>query len=105
MEKPTEIAFEAAGIAYGNKMLVTGGGAGIVGWLASLNWLGLIGTAVAVMGLAANVYFQKRRDSREQAEQEAERLRQERREAREEAEHLARMAAIAERCAHDRKKD
>lgn len=61
---------------------VTQGGAitGVAGWLASVNWVGLIGAAAAVIGLAANVYFQIRRDRREAAES------------------LARLNALQERC-------
>ena len=44
---------------------------GFLGWLAQINWLGLIASCCAIVGLAANVYFQIRRDRREQRESEA----------------------------------
>lgn len=45
--------------------------AGALGWLAQINWVGLIGVLVAVIGLLANIYFQVRRDRRESAESAA----------------------------------
>ncbi|ADP15418.1 holin [Achromobacter sp. K91] len=53
---------------------------GVVGWAAQVNWIGWAGVLVAVVGLFANLYYQRRRDRREQAESEA------------------RMAALRERC-------
>lgn len=48
-----------------------GGIAGFVGWLASLNWLGLIGAAVAIVGGAVNIYVNWQRNKREKALHEA----------------------------------
>ncbi|OWT62027.1 holin [Candidimonas nitroreducens] len=42
-----------------------GAGASAVGWAANIDWLTVVGVAVAVIGLAVNVYFQIRRDRRE----------------------------------------
>jgi len=63
-----EIAVEAAGISVANKTMIGGAATGLVGWLSQVNWIGVIGVAVAVVGLAANIYFQVRRDRRESAE-------------------------------------
>lgn len=52
------------------KMTVGGAVAGFFGWLAQINWIGLSAVLVAVLGLVANVYFQHRRDKREQRESE-----------------------------------
>lgn len=64
----SEAATEAAGISLANKTMAGGAGAGVLGWLSQVNWMGLIGAAVAIIGLAANIYFQIRRDRREAAE-------------------------------------
>lgn len=71
MTAKTEIAAEVVGASLGNKMMAAGAGTGVLGWVAQVNWLGLIGAAVAVAGLTANVYFQVRRDRREAAESAA----------------------------------
>jgi len=51
-----------------------------VGWAAQVNWIGWTGILIALAGLLANLYFQRRRDKRERAE------------------HVARMKAIREGC-------
>lgn len=71
---------EVVGAAAANKVTQAGAVAGVLGWLAQINWIGLSGVLVAVLGLAANFYFQHRRDKREQAES------------------LARIEALRERC-------
>lgn len=48
-----------------------GGVAGFLGWLASINWLGLIGATVAVIGLIVSWYYKHKRDRREEAEHKA----------------------------------
>jgi 4-hydroxybenzoate polyprenyltransferase len=54
--------------AVSDKATLGGAATGVIGWLASINWIGLLGVAIALMGLIANVYFQHRRDKREQLE-------------------------------------
>lgn len=39
--------------------------------LAAVNWIGWAGVFIALLGLFANLYYQRRRDRREQAESEA----------------------------------
>lgn len=53
------------------KSMLGGAITGAIGFLASINWIGLIGVLVAVLGLFANIHFQLRRDKREQRESEA----------------------------------
>lgn len=48
-----------------------GGIGGFIGWLAQLNWLGLIGAAVAIIGGAVNIYVNLQRNKREAVESEA----------------------------------
>ncbi|HAR06383.1 holin [Stutzerimonas nitrititolerans] len=80
MANRTELTVEVVGASVGNKMMGVGAGTGVVAWLASVNWLGLAGVLVAVLGLVANVWFQHRRDRREAAES------------------AARIAAMQDRC-------
>lgn len=75
-----DVAVEAAAISTANKTMVGGAVTGAVGWLSQVNWVGAVGALVAVVGLAANIYFQIRRDRRESAESQA------------------RIAALRERC-------
>lgn len=71
MSGKTEIAAEVVGASVGNKMMATGAWTGILAWVAEVNWLGLMGAIVAVLGLAANIWFQVRRDRREATESAA----------------------------------
>lgn len=63
--------FEVVGAAAANKVTQAGALAGVFGWLAQINWIGLSGVLIAVLGLAVNFYFQHKRDKREQAESSA----------------------------------
>lgn len=63
-----EVAAEAAGITIANKSMGVGAATGLLGFVASVNWLGVIGAFVAIVGLAVNIYFQLKRDRRETAE-------------------------------------
>ncbi|AVL70875.1 holin [Oligella urethralis] len=55
--------------AISTAQITTAGSAavGFLSWLGSINWVGLISVLVAVIGLAANIYFMWRRDRRERA--------------------------------------
>lgn len=75
-----DAAIEASAIGFTAKATQGGAAAGLLGWFVQVNWLGLTGVLVAVIGLVANLYFQRRRDKREHAE------------------HLARMAQITGVC-------
>lgn len=68
MASRTDIAVEAAGVASANKLIGGGAIAGAAGWISQINWIGLSGVLVAVIGLFINLYFQHRRDKREELE-------------------------------------
>jgi len=78
--KISDVATEAAGISVSNKVVAGGATTGLFGWLTQINWIGAIGALVAIVGLAANIYFQIRRDRRETRES------------------AARMEALKEKC-------
>ncbi|MBP5060217.1 holin [Pseudomonas chlororaphis] len=63
-----ESIVEVMGVSVANKGMLAGGAAGLVGWLSQVNWIGIAGVAVAVLGLIISTYFQIRRDRREHAE-------------------------------------
>lgn len=66
-----ESIVEAVGISVANKGLIAGGATGLFGWLSQVNWIGITGVVVAVLGLVISTYFQIRRDRRENAESQA----------------------------------
>ncbi|WP_205548617.1 holin [Pseudomonas carnis] len=72
MANPTpESIVEVVGASVANKGMIVGGAAGMVGWLSQVNWIGIAGVVVAVLGLMINFYFQVRRDRREAVESAA----------------------------------
>lgn len=73
------------------KAMWGGGLAGFIGWLVSLNWLGLIGTAIAIAGGAVNIYATMQRHYREKDKDKRDKL-----------EHEARMATMKDRAPHRR---
>jgi len=75
-----DVAVEATVISTSGKTTMGGAATGIVGWLASVNWIGASGILIALAGLVVNIYFQIRKDRRETAESQA------------------RMTALRERC-------
>ncbi|TBV16697.1 holin [Stutzerimonas kirkiae] len=66
-------AVEVVGASVAQKVTTAGAAAGFLGWLSQVNWVGLTGALVAVVGLLMNWYFQHRRDKRE-AEESAARI-------------------------------
>ena len=62
---------EVVGASIANKGMIAGAGAGFIGWLSQVNWIGITGVVVAVLGLVISTYFQIRRDRREHAESQA----------------------------------
>lgn len=62
---------EVVGASAANKATAVGAVTGAVGWLAKVNWLGLSGVFIAILGFLVNFYFQYRRDKREAAESAA----------------------------------
>lgn len=75
MSEKTGLAIEVVGASVANKVTGTGAVAGAVGWLVDINWIGLVGVGIAVLGFLVNTYFQIRKDRRESAESDA-RIRQ-----------------------------
>lgn len=59
---------EVVGASVASKGIMVGAATGLVGWLSQVNWIGISGVAIAVLGLMINVYFQVRKDRREHAE-------------------------------------
>ena len=68
MSDKAGIANEVVGAAVANKVTQVGAAAGLTGWLMSVNWIGWAGVAIALAGFGVNLYFQRRRDKREQTE-------------------------------------
>ncbi len=71
MADSSGMAVDAIGASFGSKTTVVGAGAGVVGWAAQIDLLGLAGVICAVLGLLINLYFQIKRDRREAAESNA----------------------------------
>lgn len=67
----SELVTDTEAISAANATMASGATTGVFGFLLSINWLGLIGAIVAIVGLASNIYFQIRRDRREQEESQA----------------------------------
>ena len=57
---------DAAVAAVGNKATYAGAGATTLGWLTSVDFVSILGLAVAVAGLIVNVLFKIRDDRRKQ---------------------------------------
>lgn len=53
-----------------SKVTLTSAFAGVYGWAADINWIGLSAVLFSIIGLLANLYFLHRRDSREAKESE-----------------------------------
>lgn len=69
MANPTpENIVEVVGASVANKGMAVGAVVGTAGWLSQVNWIGIAGVVVAVVGLLVSTYFQVRRDRREHAE-------------------------------------
>lgn len=83
----TEQAIDATVLAVSNKATVLGGGTSILGFVASINWLGILGFLIALTGLLVSWYYSAQKNSREKAEHKA-RM----------AEYEARMQAIKKDC-------
>ncbi|MCE1001845.1 holin [Pseudomonas sp. NMI1173_11] len=62
---------EAVGASVASKGLYAGGVAGLVGWVTQVNWVGVGGVVLALLGFLVNTWFQIRKDRREAAESQA----------------------------------
>ena len=56
------------GIAMSSKAATAGGATGVLGFILSSPGIGLLGVIVALIGVLVGVYFQWRRDQREERE-------------------------------------
>ncbi|EKT4522783.1 holin [Pseudomonas putida] len=70
MSQPEGIV-EAVGASVANKGMLVGATTGVAGWLTQINWIGVAGVAIALLGFLVSTYFQIRRDRREARESEA----------------------------------
>lgn len=66
----SQSAIDAAGISASTKTTIGAGTTGLFAAVAGWNWPAIIASLVALVGLAANIYFQRRRDKRETKELE-----------------------------------
>lgn len=57
---------DATAISIATKQTAGWSFAGIISAIAGWNWPAIIASAVALLGLLANLWFQRRRDAREQ---------------------------------------
>jgi uncharacterized membrane protein YebE (DUF533 family) len=74
MASPRETVQEAAAsgvAALASKVTYGGAGTAGAGWLLSNEFIGAVGVAIALAGLAVNFYFKRKQDRREEAEHEA----------------------------------
>jgi len=90
-QRNPQMKFDDAAITAANRTAEAGAVTGVVGWAASVNWIGWTGVLIALLGALANVYYQRRRDRRERAAIAAE-------ERRRQELHDAQMAALHDRC-------
>lgn len=63
-----ESIVEVVGASVASKGMLTGGAVGLVGFFSQVNWIGVSGVVIAVLGLLINLYFQVRKDRREHEE-------------------------------------
>lgn len=63
-------AVEAASISVGTKATFLGGGGAAISSFLHSNLLGICGLLIALLGYLTSLYFQRRKDAREQAEHE-----------------------------------
>ena len=71
---------DAVALSVSSKVTVGASATGLLSSVAQWNWTAIIASLVAIVGLAANVYFLRRRDKRERDL------------------HAAQMAALRDRC-------
>lgn len=71
MASSPEGIVEAVGASVATKGLWAGGAAGLVGWLSQVNWIGITGVVLALLGFLVNTWVQVRRDRREARESDA----------------------------------
>ena len=60
-----DLVTESTIISLSSKTVTTSGTASFIAFMASLNWLGIFGLLVAIIGLMVNIHFQVQRNRRE----------------------------------------
>lgn len=68
MKEQSTIEVATSAVAASKATMYTGGGASIVGAVASIDWLAIAGFLIAIAGFCVNAYFQYRRHKREELE-------------------------------------
>jgi hypothetical protein len=58
---------EASVTSIASKGMTSGGVTSVLGWLTSNDTIAIMGVALTIFGFIVNLYFQVRRDRREQA--------------------------------------
>lgn len=66
-----EAANEAAVVAATNKTTAGGAVTAVAGAVSDTGWIGLAGVGIALLGLLVNLYFQRKRDKRQEADSAA----------------------------------
>lgn len=79
-QRTIRMKLDDAAITAANRATEAGAATGVLGWATQVNWIGWAGVLIALGGLFANLFYQRRRDRRERTE------------------HEARMEAIKSRC-------
>lgn len=62
---------DTAAISVASKTTLGASGTGLLASMVQWNWTAIIASVVAIVGLVANLYFQRRRDKREREFHEA----------------------------------
>ncbi|MEJ2922101.1 holin, partial [Bordetella avium] len=70
-QRKEKMKLEDAAITAANRATEAGAATGVLGWATQVNWIGWAGVVIALGGLFANLFYQRRRDRREKTEHEA----------------------------------
>ena len=70
-QRTMRMKLDDAAITAANRATEAGAATGVLGWATQVNWIGWAGVLIALGGLFANLFYQRRRDRREKTEHEA----------------------------------
>lgn len=84
------VAAAASKVTYGSAA------ASVIGFLSSIDWIGVLGFVVAIGGLAVTIYFKQRQDRRDRIRLKGEQAERAARMKRDELESQARIAMMRE---------
>lgn len=87
----TQAAIETTAAAVTGKTTWAGAVGGVTGLAMSLDWLTIVGVLVAIASFIVNVYFQHKRNKREECESKL-------RTQREQVEHNLRVEHLKDKC-------